>query len=152
MPDSDLGRRLGFDMTDGSALALAVNVSNKGKKMSDVDQIKALDSGVATGINAGDAAAVVSHYTDNAAIHPPGAGRMDGKEAIEAYWQAGIDGGLSDVSIVATSIDINGNASVSVGTLSGKMGDTALSGKYVVIGMKTDAGWKIHHDIWNFDA
>ncbi len=32
------------------------------------------------------------------------------------------------------------------------MGDTALTGKYIVIGKKTDAGWKIHQDIWNFDA
>ena len=120
--------------------------------MSDMDQIKALDSGVADGINAGDASAVAAHYTDDAAIHPPGAGRMDGKEAIQSYWQGGIDAGLSAVSIVATSIDISGDSSVSVGTLSGKMGDMALTGKYIVVGKKTDGGWKIHHDIWNFDA
>ena len=120
--------------------------------MSDLDQIKALDSGVADGINHSDAAAVSLNYTDDASIHPPGAGRIDGKQAIEAYWQAGIDAGLSGVSIVATSIDINGDTSVSVGTLSGNMGDTALTGKYIVIGKKTDAGWKIHQDIWNFDA
>ncbi|MEP1209225.1 MAG: nuclear transport factor 2 family protein [Rhizobiaceae bacterium] len=120
--------------------------------MSDLDQIKALDSGVATAINAGDAAAVSAHYTDDAAIHPPGAGRADGKEAIQSYWQAGIDAGLSDVSIVASSVDITGDSSVSVGTLSGKMGDAALTGKYIVIGKKTASGWKIHQDIWNFDA
>ena len=120
--------------------------------MSDLDQINALDSGVADAVNAGDAAAVAAHYTDDAAILPPGAGRMDGKEAIQGYWQAGIDAGLSEVSIVATSVEINGDGSVTVGTLSGKMGDTALSGKYIVIGKKTDDGWKIHRDIWNFDA
>ena len=120
--------------------------------MSDLEQIKALDSGVAKAINAGDATAVSSHYTDDAAIHPPGAGRMDGKGAIQGYWQAGIDAGLSKVSIIATSVDINGDTSVSVRTLSGKMGDAALTGKYVVIGKKTPDGWKIYHDIWNFDA
>jgi ketosteroid isomerase-like protein len=120
--------------------------------MSDLDQIKALDSGVADGINAGDAAAVAGYYTDDAAIHPPGAGRMDGKGAIQGYWQAGIDAGLSDVSIVATSVNITGDSSVSVGTLSGKMGDADLSGKYIVIGKRTEGGWKIHQDIWNFDA
>lgn len=120
--------------------------------MSDLDQINALDSGVADAINQGDAAAVAAHYTEDAAILPPGAGRMDGKEAIQGYWQAGIDAGLSDVSIVATSVDITGDSSVTVGTLSGKMGDAALTGKYVVIGKKTGGGWKIHFDIWNFDA
>jgi ketosteroid isomerase-like protein len=120
--------------------------------MSDLDQIKALDSGVAEAINARDAAAVSAHYTDGAAIHPPGAGRMDGKEAIQSYWQAGIDAGLAEVSIVASSVDVTGDGSVSVGTLTGKMGDAALTGKYIVIGKKTSGGWKICHDIWNFDA
>lgn len=120
--------------------------------MSDLDQIKVLDSGVAEGINAGDAAAVSAHYADDAAIHPPGAGRIDGREAIQGYWQAAIDAGLSDVSIVATSIDVNGSNSVTVGTLSGKMGDATLSGKYVVIGKKSNGVWKMQQDIWNFDA
>ncbi len=119
--------------------------------MSDLDQIKALDSGVADAINAKDAAAVERHYTDDAAIMPPGAGRMDGKEAIKGYWQAGIDAGLSDVSITATTVDISGDSSVTVGTLSGIMGEAKLLGKYIVIGKKTDGGWKIHYDIWNFD-
>lgn len=120
--------------------------------MSDLDQIKALDSGVANGINSGDAAAIADQYTDDATILPPGAGRMDGKEAIQGYWQAGIDAGLSEVSIIATTIDVTGDSSVSVGTLSGKMGDAQLTGKYIVIGKKTENGWKIHRDIWNFDA
>ena len=120
--------------------------------MSDLEQIKALDSGVADGINAGNAEAVASNYSEDAAIHPPGATRIDGKVAIQGYWQAGIDAGLSNVSIVATSVDINGDTSVSVGTLSGKMGDADLTGKYVVIGKRTEDGWKIYQDIWNFDA
>ena len=53
--------------------------------MSDLDQIKVFDSGVAEAINAADAAAVSAHYADDAAIHPPGAGRMDGKEAIQGW-------------------------------------------------------------------
>ena len=121
-------------------------------KMSDLDQIKALDSGVANAINSGDAAAVSRKYPDDASILPPGAGRMDGKEAIQGYWQAGIDAGLSDVSIVATSVDVTGDSSVTVGTLTGKMGDAELAGKYIVVGRRTDDGWKIHRDIWNFDA
>ena len=120
--------------------------------MTDLDQIKALDSGVADGINAGNASAVASQYTDDASILPPGAGRMDGKDAIQGYWQAGIDAGLSNVSIVATTVDVMGDNSVTVGTLSGKMGDADLAGKYVVIGKKTSDGWKIHRDIWNFDG
>ena len=53
---------------------------------------------------------------------------------------------------MASSVDVTGDGSVSVGTLTGKMGDAALTGKYIVIGKKTSGGWKICHDIWNFDA
>ncbi len=42
-------------------------------RMSDLDQIKALDSAVADGVNSKNAAAVASQYTDDAAILPPGA-------------------------------------------------------------------------------
>lgn len=120
--------------------------------MSDLDQIKEFDSGMSAAINAGDAAATAKYYAEDAAIHPPGAGRIDGKDAIQGYWQAAIDAGLCDVSIVATSVDITGDSSVSVGTLSGKMGDAALTGKYIVAGRKTDQGWKMVQDIWNFDG
>lgn len=120
--------------------------------MSDLDQIKALDSGVAQAINAGDAAAVAAHYTEDATILPPGVGRMDGKEAIQGYWQAGIDAGLRNVSIVSSSVDVLGESSVTVGTLTGKMGDAELTGKYIVIGKKSEGGWQILRDIWNFDA
>lgn len=120
--------------------------------MSDRDQIAALDRNVAEAINAKNAAAVANQYSEDAAILPPGAGRTDGRDAIQAYWQAGIDAGLSEVSIVATGVDVLGERSVTVGTLSGKMGGADLTGKYVVVGKKTEGGWKIHRDIWNFDA
>ncbi len=120
--------------------------------MSDLDQIKALDSGVADGVNAGDAIAVASYYAEDAAILPPGAARMDGREAIQGYWQAGIDGGLSDVSIIGETVEITGDTSITVGNLSGKMGDANLAGKYIVIAKKSKDGWKIHRDIWNFNG
>ena len=120
--------------------------------MNDLDQVRALDSEMVEAINAGDAAAATALYTDDAAIHPPSAGRIDGTEAIQSYWQAGIDAGLKEVGITASSVDVARDGSVTVGTLSGKMGDGALTGKYIVIGKKTAGGWKIHHDIWNWDA
>ena len=125
---------------------------NREKEMSDLDQIKALDSGVADGVNAGDAIAVASYYAEDAAILPPGAARMDGREAIQGYWQAGIDGGLSDVSIIGETVEITGDTSITVGNLSGKMGDANLAGKYIVIAKKSKDGWKIYRDIWNFNG
>lgn len=83
---------------------------------------------------------------------PPGAPRMEGKKAAEAFWQGAIDAGLGGVKITADTVDIHGDAAVTVGTLSGTMGGQGLAGKYIVVSRKTADGWRIHRDIWNFDA
>lgn len=120
--------------------------------MSDKENIRALDAGVAAGINSGDAAAVADCYTDDATLLPPGAPWMDGKEAAEAYWKGAIDAGLKGVTITDDSVDVFGDTGITVGKLLGEMGGQALSGKYIIISRKTSNGWKIQRDIWNFDA
>ncbi|MGX9350421.1 YybH family protein [Shimia sp. W99] len=120
--------------------------------MTDLDQIKYLDSGMADAINTKDGGAIRNFYTDDGAIMPPGAPMMEGIDAIQDYWQAAMDAGLSGVSIVGDSIDIDGDTALTVGTLSGEMGGQPLSGKYIVSSRRTKDGWRIHRDIWNFDA
>jgi uncharacterized protein (TIGR02246 family) len=120
--------------------------------MSDMDAIKALDRTLAEGLNAADAGKIAAQYTQDATILPPGAASISGVTAIQAYWQAGIDAGLTDATITPSSVEVLGETSVTVGTVTGRAGDTALTGKYIVIAKKTAKGWKIHQDIWNFDA
>lgn len=120
--------------------------------MSDKDQIKALDAQVANGINSGDSDVIAAQYTEDAIIMPPGAPLIEGKAAIQEYWQAGIDGGLTDVRITPSQVDVLGERSVTVGTVTGQMGEAKLAGKYIVVAKNTGDGWKIHQDIWNFDA
>jgi ketosteroid isomerase-like protein len=44
--------------------------------------------------NAGDGATVASLYTEDAALYPPGGERVDGRSAIQAFWQGAIDSGM----------------------------------------------------------
>ncbi len=120
--------------------------------MSDTDDIKALDAAIAGGINAGDAGAVAACYTDDAALMPPGAPTMAGIDAVTAYWAGAIEAGLTDVTITPSSVDVQGESSITIGTVAGKMGDAALTGKYILTCRRTAAGWKVTRDIWNFDA
>lgn len=120
--------------------------------MSDIEMIGALDASVATAINSGDASAAANCYTDDATLLPPGAPRMDGKEAARTFWQGAIDAGLTNVTITADTVDVLGDNGVSVGSLSGEMGGQKLAGKYIVISRRAGDGWKILRDIWNFDA
>ncbi|MCH8166979.1 MAG: DUF4440 domain-containing protein [Proteobacteria bacterium] len=120
--------------------------------MSIPEGILARTKAMVDGINTGDSDAVASSYTADAAVLPPGAPRMDGREAIKAFWQGAIDMGLTDITIEPVEVDILGNVATDVGTISARLGDAELTGKYIVIWKNGSDGWLIHRDTWNFDA
>ena len=120
--------------------------------MSIPEGILARTKAMVDGINTGDSDAVASSYTADAAVLPPGAPRMDGREAIKAFWQGAIDMGLTDITIEPVEVDILGNVATDVGTISARLGDAELTGKYIVIWKNGSDGWMIHRDTWNFDA
>ena len=120
--------------------------------MSDIESVKALDAAIIAGINAKSAGQAAAPYADDGAVMPPGAPTMKGPDAIRGYWQAAIDGGLGDVVATITDAHVNGDIAVTMGTLAATMGDQKLSGKYVLYFRKSDGGWKVQRDIWNFDG
>jgi len=65
---------------------------------------------------------------------------------------AAIDAGLGDIAVTSTHVFDMGDHAVDVGTLTGSMGGDRLVGKYVVHWIKTADGWRMHRDIYNFDA
>ena len=120
--------------------------------MSDIDSVRALDAAIIAGINAKSAEQATAPYADDGAIMPPGAPTMTGSDAIQGYWQAAIDGGLSDVVTTITDAQVSGDIAVTMGTIAAAMGDQALSGKYILYLRKGESGWKVQRDIWNFDG
>ncbi len=120
--------------------------------MSVLDTVKALDAAIIEGINAKDAGKATAPYAEDGAIMPPGAPTMSGHTAIREYWQAAIDGGLSNVVANPTGAHVSGDFAVTMGTLTGSMGGQDLSGKYILYFQKGNDGWKVQRDIWNFDA
>ncbi|NRG16295.1 DUF4440 domain-containing protein [Rhizobiales bacterium] len=120
--------------------------------MSFGDEIAKLSTEFTTALNSKNAGGVAALYTSDCAVMAPGAPRVDGRSGVQEVWQAAIDAGLANVALNTVEVQDFGDTATEVGTLSGSLGDTELQGKYVVIWRKTDEGWKLHRDIWNFDA
>ena len=61
--------------------------------------IEEIASNFKAAFNAGDAATVASFYSEDAALFPPGEDRVDGRPAIQAFWQGAIDAGMMMVDL-----------------------------------------------------
>lgn len=103
--------------------------------------------------NAGDGATVASFYSEDAALFPPGGERVDGRSAIQTFWQGAIDSGLKLDDIHAVEVDPKGNIAGEVGvfilSVPGESGPTKVPGKYIVIWKRIGHTWQLHRDIWN---
>ncbi len=122
------------------------------------DSIEAILKTFSKSLNGGDAAAVAAHYTDDAALLPPDAARIDGRERIQGAWQALIDADVRDVVLTTEEVDVFGDVANEVGTIRATApgengGRVQWVGKYVSVWKRGgDGTWRLHRDIWNFDA
>ncbi len=104
-------------------------------------------------LNAGDSATVASLYTEDAALFPPGGERVDGRAAIQDFWQGAIDGGMKIDVLHAVEVDASGDLAGETGvftlTVQGEDGPAKVNGKYIVIWKRSGQTWQVHRDIWN---
>ena len=107
--------------------------------------------------NTGDGKGMAELYTEDAALFPPGAERVDGKAAIAEFWQGAIDSGLADADLETIEVVESGDLAYEVGELSlsapGSDGERVpLTGKYLVVWQQGDDDtWRLHRDIWNLN-
>ncbi len=103
--------------------------------------------------NAGDGATVASFYSEDAALFPPGGERVDGRSAIQAFWQGAIDSGMKIDDLHAIEVDSRGDIAGEVGvfilSVPGDSGPVKVPGKYIVISKRSGHTWQLHRDIWN---
>jgi uncharacterized protein (TIGR02246 family) len=122
------------------------------------DSIEAAIKTLTESLNGGDAAGAAAHYSDDAALLPPDAARIDGREGIQGAWQALIDADVRDVTMTTQEVDVFGDVANEVGAISATApgedgGRVQMAGKYVAVWKRgSDDSWRLHRDIWNFDA
>ncbi len=103
--------------------------------------------------NAGDGAALASLYSRDATLFPPGAERVDGRSAIQTFWQGAMDAGMKLDELRATEVisrgDIAGEMGGFILSVPGDSGVTKVIGEYIVIWKRDGHTWQLHRDIWN---
>lgn len=103
--------------------------------------------------NAGNSAVLASLYSEDATLFPPGSARVDGRSAIQAFWQGAMDAGMKLDELGATEVisrgDIAGEMGRFVLSVPGDSGVTKVVGEYIVIWKRDGHTWQLHRDIWN---
>lgn len=99
----------------------------------------------------GDAAALASLYTEDGKLLPPNSDFVTGRVAIQEFWQGVMDAGVAQAELTLMEAEGFGDTAVEVSryALMDSDGNPIDEGKYIVIWKRTDAGWRLHRDIWN---
>jgi len=99
----------------------------------------------------GDAAGLAATYTSNGQAFPTNSDIIEGRTALQGFWQVVLDMGIKSATLETIELDIQGNAAIEIGkyTLQGAGGQILDAGKYLVVWKQEDGQWKWHRDIWN---
>jgi ketosteroid isomerase-like protein len=103
--------------------------------------------------NAADGAALANLYSEDAALFPPGGERVDGRSAIQAFWQGAMDSGMKLDVLRTIEVESRGDIAGEVGafilSVPGDSGVTKVNGQFIVIWKRDGHTWQLHRDIWN---
>ena len=104
--------------------------------------------------NAGDVAGVAAMYADDGMRLPPDMPAVEGREAIQAQIQGGMDGGLAKVKIKTVETKVMGEMGFARGVFEGFApdGSSLGTGKWANSAQYVDGKWHVRYDIWNMDA
>jgi uncharacterized protein (TIGR02246 family) len=100
-----------------------------------------------------DAAAACAVYTDDARLLAPSAEVIHGREAIERFWQAGIDSGVTAVALDVLEVARGIGLAYEIGRYAlwlDSGGDEAERGAYVLVHERqTDGSWRRAVEMFN---
>ena len=100
--------------------------------------------------NNGDAATIAGTMSPDAQIMPPNGNLVEGREAIQAFWQGFIDSGVK-CTLTAIEIEVEGDMGYKIGTfrILDPAGAELDHGKFIEVWRCFDGEWLFHRDIWN---
>ena len=130
---------------------LALPSATLGQASPDEQAIAEANAAWEAAFNAGDGAGMAALYTEDAMLLPPGGESVEGRAAIEAFWQSAIEELGVQAALKTSELEIHGDMATEVGSFvdTGADGAHVDHGKYVVLWKKVDGDWKLHRDIWN---
>jgi uncharacterized protein (TIGR02246 family) len=122
------------------------------------DGVRNAATALATALARGSAADAAALYAADGKLLTAAAELIDGRRQIEAYWQAGLAIGLSDIELVAEDVEAGHEFAVEIGhyafTLTADDGGPSIDcGKYVVLHRRqADGSWCRAVDVFNPDV
>jgi uncharacterized protein (TIGR02246 family) len=135
-------------------LILSTTAGVTGPKQEPPVVLKAIEAANAKfmeAFHAHDAQAIANFYTENGEVLPPNMEIQEGREAIQAFWQAAFDMGIDSILLEIQEVDALGNTAIEVShfTLYLADGSVADYGKYIVEWKRVSGVWYLHRDIFN---
>ena len=104
----------------------------------------------------GDGAAVSQLYSEDAVLLPANDHEVKGRAAVEKMFAGLGPGGVTEIKLTTTAVEVHGDAAIETGTYSlaakgpgGAVIPNADEGKYLVVWKKAKGKWLMHKDIWN---
>jgi ketosteroid isomerase-like protein len=100
--------------------------------------------------NQGEAEGLTSLYTEDAKILPPNMDIVEGRSAIQAYWQGALDMGIKSFKGEMIDADFSGNLGYLVGKyiLYDSDNQEIDQGRWISVLNNIDGKWKVHRDIF----
>ena len=101
--------------------------------------------------NHGDAEGLASLYSEDAKILSPNMDFVEGKNAIQSFWQGALEMGVKSFKNETVDMDSSGYLGYFVGkyALYSSEHQEIDQGKYVSVLKNIDGKWKVHRDIYN---
>lgn len=113
--------------------------------------IQAVNQEFMVALAQGDAQTVASLYTEDSELLPAGRPEVRGRAAIQAFWQAALDLGVTGIDLTSRELQAIGVDAYEVGrfTLHATNSELRDDGKYLVIWRQVGGQWRLHRDIFN---
>jgi uncharacterized protein (TIGR02246 family) len=97
----------------------------------------------------GDAAEAARKFTADAKLSVPGvSGVLEGRQAIEKFWQGALAGGMKSLKLTVRDLEGSGDMRIETGTYAafGANDSEWGRGEYLMVWKREDGTWKIHRD------
>jgi ketosteroid isomerase-like protein len=113
------------------------------------DAIEARSAVFTGALEKGDAAEAARSFTADARLSVPGIGGvLDGRQAIEKFWQGALAGGMKSLTLTLRDLEGRGDLRIETGTYAafGANHSELGHGEYLLVWKREDGTWKIHRD------
>lgn len=115
------------------------------------EEIRLANKAFMEAFNNADANAMANLYTEDAKVHPPNSKAIEGRDAINEFWNQAIHEGGTTLLLETITAERSGNIAVEDGEYTIYVNEDIVvdQGKYIIEWNRVDGQWKLNKDMWN---